>query len=275
MTAVPARVAPAGVTNPGFGEALASEWAKLRTQRSITITVAVGIVLGIGLTALTSWAIGATFADWNAAEQADFDPILYSLNGVVVGLIAMTVVGAMAVTPEYSSGMIRLTFTATAKRGRILMAKALIVTMLSVVAGLLLILGSFFVGQWIFGAYDMPTASLGDADTLRFIAGGTLTTPVFPVIAVALGFLLRSTAGAITSGLVLIFAPEIFGGLLPRWWRENVISLLPGPASDSIAMGHIVDSPSYSDPAVGALITAAWLAGFLLLAFVVLQRRDA
>ena len=60
------------------------------------------------------------------------------------------------------------------------------------------------------------------------LIGVGLTMPFFPLIGLALGFLLRSTAGAITAVLAIIWLPDMFGGLLPMWWPENVLSLLPG-----------------------------------------------
>ena len=89
------------------------------------------------------------------------------------------------------------------------------------------------------------------------------------------GFLFRSTAAAITSALALLFGPSFFGGLFPRWWQENVLSLLPGPAVDSVAIGHLTDSPMYLSVLPATLVTVAWLVAPLAVARQVLVSSDA
>ncbi len=263
------------VRAPGFGNTLTSEWSKLFSVRSTYIALALGLLLSIGMTALVSLAVGSTFDDWQPAEQADFEPIMFSMIGIIFGGIIYSVFGVLAVTGEYSSGMIRQTLTATPKRGRVLAAKALIVAVVVTIFTLITTVGMFLVGQVIYDSFDMPTVGLGESDALRAVLGLTLLGWCFPLIGLALGFILRSAAGAITAVLAILWLPEIFGGLLPLWWRENVISLLPGPAMDSIAIGHIVDSATYSDPWVGGAITLGWMVIFLGAAFVFLTRRDA
>ena len=119
------------------------------------------------------------------------------------------------------------------------------------------------------------TAIHRDVDALRAVLGIGLTSPFFPLLGLAFAFLLRSTAGAITAVLALIWLPEIFGAVLPLWWQENVLSRLPGTALDSAVIGHISDAPTYGDPVVGAVVAMAWLVGGLGLAYFTLARRDA
>src|SRR3712207_7298463 len=51
-------------------------------------------------------------------------------------------------------------------------------------------------------------------------------------------------SGAITAVLGFLWLPVIFGELLPRWWQEHVLSLLPGAAMDSVTIAHIEDRKS-------------------------------
>lgn len=260
---------------PGFTDTLAAEWAKLRTWRAIRWSFALAIVLSIAMSALLGLVIGATYDDWPASEQAQFDPILYPMNGIVASLIGFAVLGVMAVTPEYGNGLVRLTFTATPRRSRVVLAKVLIVTALTLVGGMASAFGMYFAGQAVFSTADLPTESVFTGDAMRAVLGIGLLMPVFPLLGLAIGFLTRSTAAGITGVLVLLWAPEIFGPLLPGWWQENVVSLLPGPAGDSVIIGHLVDSRTFSDPAVGALIVAAWLVGAIALSVAMVRRRDA
>lgn len=257
-----------------FTHTLASEWSKLTAQRSTYVALSLGLVLSIAMAALVGVAVGSTFDDWSPTQQAEFEPVVFSLAGMIVTLIAFSVFGVMAVAGEYSSGMIRLTLTATPARGRVLTAKALLVTLVLLPVGLLALTGMFLTGQAVYAAYDMPSTGLGDPDARRAILGLAIQTPLFPLIGLALGFLLRSTAAAVTAVLALIWLPEILGGLLPIWSRENILSRLPGPSIDSFTIGHLVDSPSYPDPAVGAATAVVWLVLFLSGAWLALMRRD-
>jgi ABC-type transport system involved in multi-copper enzyme maturation permease subunit len=133
----------------------------------------------------------------------------------------------------------------------------------------------FYAGQVILGAYGMPTASLTDPGAMRMVLGLGFVMPFFPVIGFAFGVLLRSTAGGITTALGLLWLPQIFGQLVPMWWREHILSLLPSNGLDSITAGHIQPSPAFSEPLVGAIIAATWLVIAVGTAFAAFVKRDA
>jgi ABC-2 type transport system permease protein len=133
----------------------------------------------------------------------------------------------------------------------------------------------FLVGQAVLGAYGRPVASFGDADARRMVLGLGAVMPFFPLIGLALGALLLSTAGAITAVLGFLWLPVIFGAALPLWGRQHVMNLLPGNGLDSITIGHIEPSPSFSEPVVGAVIAGVWLAGIVGAAYLTFLRRDA
>lgn len=275
-TSTSARTAAHTGRSPGFGATLASEWTKLASLRTTWITLAIALLLPIALSALIGLAIGATWEDQSQEMRDTWDPILTGLAGTIVSAIVLPVLGVNAFAGEYSSGMVRLTFTITPRRVRVLLAKVLLVAALSLVVGLISTAGMFLAAQAVYGAYDVPTASLGDNDALRAVLLIGLLSPMFPVIGTCLAVLLRSTAGAITAVLAFIFAPGIFSAFLPRWWQENVIALLPGPASDSITIGHLdPDNPSYLEPAFATIAVSLWLVLFVGFAAFTLNRRDA
>jgi ABC-2 type transport system permease protein len=257
-----------------FAGTLASEWTKLTTLRSTHVTIAMAGVLAAGAAALAGLAVGVTWDDWSAADREDFSPVLFPLVGGIFAGILLPILGVKAVTSEYGSGMIRLTLTATPRRGRVLLAKAGAVAGITLVGGTIATFGMFFAGQAVFAAYGLDTASLAETDTLRAVVGVSVLWPVFPVIGVALAFLTRSAVGAITTVLGLIFAPGIFGTLLPEWWQDHIVRYLPGPATDGIAISHLDDANTLN-PGVAVAVLAAWLAAFLGAAYVALTKRDA
>ena len=254
-----------------FFNTLAAEWSKLAALRSTYLTLGLGFVLSIGTTALVTLALGSTSDDWSA----DFSPITTSMIGTIWALIVYAVFGVLVMSREYSGGLIRLTLSATPRRGRVLAAKVLLVSGIILVLGLLTTVVMFLVGQAVLGAYGMPTTDLGDADARRMVLGLGVVMPFFPLVGLALGVLLRSTAGAITMVLGLLWLPQIVGEFMPRWWQEHLISRLPGSALDSVTISHIEPSFSYSDPIVGAAVASAWLVTIVGGAYLALIRRDA
>lgn len=254
-----------------FFDTLASEWAKLISLRSTHITLGLGFALSVATTALVALALGSTQDSWSA----DFSPVTTSMVGNIFALIVYSVFGALAFSREYSTGMIRLTLAATPNRSRVFFAKILIIGVMIAVIGVATTVSMFLVGQAVLGAYGMPTATLADADAQRMVFGLGIGMAFFPLIGLALGVILRSSAGAITSVLGILWLPQIFGAIVPMWWQENILTFLPSNGIDSITISHIEPSPAFSDPWIGALITAGWLLGTFAFAYISFQRRDA
>ncbi len=256
---------------PSLRDTLMSEWVKLTTLRSTYIMLGLGLALSIATTALASVAMGSIRDEW----PADFDPMIFSMVGNIFALIIFSVFGVLALTREYSSGMMRLTLAASPQRWRVLTAKLMLVAGITLVLGIATTVGMSLVARVILGAYGLPVAGIGDADEMRLVLGLGAVMPFFPVVGLALGVLLRSTAGAITTVLGLLWLPVILGEMVPLWWQQNVISYLPGSALDSFTIAHVVDSPTHLDPVVGAAVAAIWLAGILAAAWFAFTRRDA
>lgn len=275
-TTMTERRAQTNVSTPGFGATLASEWTKMVSLRSTYITIALGFLLSVGMTALAALAVGATWSDWTAQDQATFDPIGFSFVGLLFGSIVFVVLGVQIVTSEYASKMMPLTLTVTPRRGKLLAAKLLLVTVVTLIAGLATMVVMFYAAQMVFGLFDMPSVGLFDENVPRAIIGTGLLSPAFPLIGACLGFVLRSTAGGITATLGFLWLPSIVGSFLPRWWQENIIAFLPGNAMDALTLSHIQPSNTMleSMPLAG-IVVAAWMVLFIGLAYFSLTSRDA
>ena len=254
-----------------FLDTLASEWSKLTSLRFTQITLGAGLVLSFATAAIASVAMGSTETEW----PESLHPATFSMIGNIFSLIIYSVFGVMVMASEYSSGMMRLTLTTTPRRGRVFLAKLILVTLIVMVFGVITTVGMFLITHAILGAYGMPLAGLGDGDTRGLVLGLGLSMPLFPILGLAIAALLRNTAGAITTVLALLWLPQIFGEVLPMWWRENFLSLLPQSGMDSLTLGHIEESPLFSDPAVAVAIVAAWLIVIVGAAYVSFVRRDA
>ncbi len=133
----------------------------------------------------------------------------------------------------------------------------------------------FLLATAILSAYGIETTSLLDADALRAVLGSAALAPLFPLIGLALGIALRSTAATIIAVLAVIFAPPFVGGLVPESWKGDALEYVPMAAGDAISIGHLPDSAAGLSPALAALVVAGWLALFLGGAWAMFERRDA
>jgi ABC-2 type transport system permease protein len=275
LTAPEPTHAPAPDARPvPFTATLGAEWRKLTSVRATWVNIVAGTLVGAGLTALVSAAIGATWREWPEAELAAFEPVLYSLIGTIAPAVALTALAAKAMTDEYASGMVRLTMTVTPRRGRVLAAKATVVAVLTGLAGAVAMIISFLVGQALFAGAGLPAADLGDPAARRALGLSILVAPVLPLVGLALGVLLRSTAAAVTVALALIMVPSVLGAVFPPWWQENVIAYLPGPAMDGVSLAHLGSVPVHHSVGVNAAVLGAWLAAAATASFAALVRRD-
>lgn len=264
-------IAAAATRRAGFIDTVASEWTKLATLRATHLTLGLGYLLSVATTAIGCIALGMTQDDWSP----DFSPVTTTMIGVAFGLIVYTVFGVMVVSREYASGTIRLTLTATPRRGRVFIAKLVLVGTILLATGLATTVSMFFVGQALLAAYGMPTASLSDPDAARMVLGLGVTMPFFPVLGFAFGVLFRSTAGGITTALGLLWLPQAFAQLVSDGFQKNVLIFLPNNGMDTMTSGHIQHSPAFPEPALGAVIVATWLVAVLGAAYIAFTRRDA
>ncbi|SNQ45770.1 ABC-2 family transporter protein [Frankia canadensis] len=264
-----------GGSRPPLTATLAAEWMRLRSIRSTWVLVAVGTVLGIAVAALLAVAVGATWDGWSAADRAEFDPVVAPLVGTVFTGVLVVVLGVKVGASEYHGGLARVTFAVTPRRGRVLAAKCLLVTLMSWAVMGVATVGIAVAARLVFGAYGVPMPGFGEAGALRAVATSVATSPLFPLLGLALAMMFRSAAGAISAVLGLLFAPAVLGGLLPVWWQRNVLAYLPTAASDSICFSHLEPSPQYLPIGAAILVVAGWLALSIGAAQYSLTTRDA
>ncbi|WP_067800608.1 ABC transporter permease [Actinomadura formosensis] len=273
-TAKPA-TGPAGYDRPGFGRVMLAEWTKIRTVRSTLWSLILLIVLDIGFTALF---VGLTMAQWDKTDPGDrariaADPVSFILgSGFFLGQLTICVLGVLVIASEYSTGMIRASLLAVPRRLPMLWAKALVFALVVLVLGVAVSFVSFFVGAAIIG--DRMEVSLGDEGVLRAVIGGGLYLAMLGLFALAIGAIVRHTAGGITGviGFVLVLAP--LAALLPGSIGEHVHAYLPSEAGTLIAKAH-QGQDDLLTPWQGYGVFALWTFALLALAAFLLNRRDA
>lgn len=262
-------------TANGFGATLRSEWTKLSSLRSTWIIVALAIGLSIGFSALIALVSGLTSDSWNASVREAFDPVLTTNSGSLFGCILLIVLGVTAVTSEYSSGMIRTTFIGNPRRTRVFAAKATVVALLGLMVTVITIPGMFLVSQPIFGHYGLETARITDSSTYHILIAILLTQMVnYALLPFAISWILRGTASAITVSIGFLWLPWMLGPILPDVAKHNVLRFLPDVAANSISGIYKTGTPQHLSQTPAMIVIALWLVGSLVVAAVVLNRRD-
>jgi ABC-2 type transport system permease protein len=255
-----------------FDHVLRAEWTKFWSVRSTLYTFVALVVVTIGISALLCLAVAANWSDIKPADRAQIDPVSQSLSGIFLGQMAIIVLGALTISSEYSTGGIRTTLTAVPQRLRLLGAKALVLAVVAFVAGLITMFPSFWLGQRVLStAHAGIEVSLGDPNVLRAVVGGALYVAACGLLGLALGALLRHTAGAITTAIGIVFILPIVANFLPGTWGDNVGKVLN--AGGAISNTRPVDGQLA--PWTGYAVFSLWWIVLLGCAAVLLRRRDA
>src|SRR5207248_2390134 len=100
-----------------------SEWTKLHSLRSTRWSLGVAVLLTIGLPVLFAALTSSHWGSMGAHERADRHPLDIALAGVNLSQLSIAVLGVLVITGEYSTGMIRASFTAVPKWLPVLWAK--------------------------------------------------------------------------------------------------------------------------------------------------------
>ena len=276
--AAAARVpAPAAAHRPGWGGLLASEWTKIRSVRSTVWTLILFVVITIGLGALFTWL---TVANWNGPNAADrdarvaLDPVGFIMGaGLGLGQLTLCVLGVLVITTEYSTGVIRASLLAVPRRLEMLTAKTVVFAALMIVAAEIVAFGSFFIGSAIL--HSRVPVSLGDRNVTRAVVGTGLYLTVLGLFSLAIGGIIRHTAGAITTAIGVVFVLPILSGLLPGSWGAHVNGYLPVQAGELIGQQHPPAGGNVLSAWQGFGVFCLWTAVLLAIAGYLLQRRDA
>jgi len=268
VTLDPNRNVP-GIRRQGFPDALRAEWIKFWTVRSTPWSVAAMFALGAGLTVL----VCALAAEDIASGAAGESPGSFVTWGMMFAQITAIVLGTLAVTSEYGTGMIRATLAATPRRGTVLAAKAVVLAATLFVAGTVTAFVGYLAGNW-FLENEGVGLSLSDEGVLRALIGSGLYMAALGLFAAAVGLLIRHTAAALSIVLALVFVVGSMAFLLPGTWGEWVAKLMPGNAGSAVAT-PVSFNPQLLGPWTGFAVFLAEVAAVLLMAYLAFRRRDA
>ncbi|MFC9647916.1 MULTISPECIES: ABC transporter permease [unclassified Streptomyces] len=259
---------PIPVRRAHLGDALASEWTKLRSVRSTMWTLGVMIVLMLGVGLLTAVVVSSV-----SGQPAPSGQEVLSLGffGVLLGSMCVITLGVLTIASEYGTGMIRTTLTACPSRGRVLVAKSLVFFLLVFVISLVITMTVSALQLSILGA-ESPSG----ADWLRATAGVSLYLATLGLLSLAVGTLIRHSAGAITIMigvllLPLVLAMFMFSDSLTAVREALFDYSVPSQLSAFYESGSRVSGPSGWEP-LWILLGVTAIA--MLAAFFSLDKRD-
>jgi ABC-2 type transport system permease protein len=270
--------APSAPSRPaGFGHLLAAEWTKIRSVRSTVWTLILFVVITIGLSALLSFLITSSWTGPHAASrdaQVTLDPVGFILGaGLNLGQLTICVLGVLVISTEYSTGVIRASLLAVPRRLPMLAAKGVVLAGLLFVVAEVVCFCSFFLGSAIL--HSRVPVSLSDNNVTRAVVGAGLALTVLGVFSMAIGGLIRHTAGAITTSIGIVFVLPILSGLLPSSWGAHVNGYLPEQAASVVAQAHAPAGGNVLSAWQGFGVFCLWTAVLLVACAILLRRRDA
>ncbi len=268
---------------PGYGAhyrlrgVLHSEWTKLRSVRSTTWSLVVTAVLVIGIGILATATEAARWSHETVLRRLTFDPTSLSLTGLLLGQLAIGVLGILVMTAEYGSGTIRATFAAIPNRLLVLVAKTAVYAVVALVVSEALAFAAFAIGQLILTG-STPHAVLGQPGVLRAVAGGGLYLAVLGLLALGIATIVRHTAGAISAFVGVLFILPLIVQALPTSISNAVARYLPAVIGVRMMTVHVGfrgnDAPTFG-PWVGLAILVGYAVVVLAVGAWLLVRRDA
>jgi ABC-2 type transport system permease protein len=256
-------------------DALHAEWTKVRTMSGTFWLLAAVVAATAAVGAVTAAAVSCPSAGCGQ------DPAKLSLTGVELGQAVAAIIAVLAVTGEYSTGMIRVTLAAVPRRGTVLAAKAVVVTGLVLGAGAVGVLASMLAGRLILPGRGLDPAhgylplTLSGPD-LRAAAGSVLYLGLVGLLALGLATALRDSAVAIGAVLGLLYLFPVVATAVDRDWRRHLEQIGPMSAGlDIQATTRAALGSQALSPWAGLGVLALWALGAMLLGGLLFRLRDA
>jgi ABC-2 type transport system permease protein len=278
VSATRTAVLPAARGRAGFAGALRSELTKIRSVRSTYWSLIALVVITVGIGALFAFGKAQNFSQLppfgQAAERArDISQATEtSLFGLILGQLVIAVLGALTITSEYSTGMIRTSLSVMPRRGVSLAAKAAVFGAIALVVGLVTSFASYFVGQAILSTQHI-NSTIGQPGVLRAVIGGGLFLAACGLLSFGLGAVIRHTAGAISASIGLLFVLAILSGFLPYNWAVHVDKWIPFNAGGAIWENQ--SGTAMFSPWTGFAVFCCYAAVALAAGLILFRRRDA
>ena len=264
---------------PAFHRVLNSEFIKFRTLLSTLILLASTAVVMVGFAALAAWGTGQ-FADQAArdpeaaaamAAQGGDLAVSIPTSGVSFAQLILGSLGVLLMSSEFTTGMARSTFAAVPKRLSPFLAKLIVV----VVSAFLLTA----IATYVAGLVSLPIVDnynlkldLGSSQSVKLLLVTSIYVAAVAAIGMALGTIVRNSAGGIMSLVGLLFVAPIAFQLIPGDFFKEANKYLPTSTINPMtAVEHVPDT---LEAWQAALVLTAWVVVPVVIAMILLKKRD-
>lgn len=261
-----------------FTRLVVAEWIKFRTLRSTFWTLGTALALMVAMAVLQAWG------SVQMAQDMDLSGVPgtgYATGAWFIGQLAFCVLGILAITGEYSTGMIRSTFAAAPRRLPVLWAKLVVVVTAVFVVSVVAVALSWAGAAPFFDDLG-ATIDLSSSEDVRILLGTPLYLATITALAFAVGALTRHSAGALAVVIGLLLIVETAFASIP--WRplQTISPFLPSTAGGRLTQDSatIEAMDQFSEfatltPWQGYGVLMGWVVVLLAVAAVLLRRRDA
>lgn len=254
-----------------FPRVVRSEWTKLRALRSTWLVLGATALIVVGLAAAVGWTQSRDIGDGGELTTAE------AVGGALLGIdllgLVIGVFGVLQMSGEYGSGLIRATLAAVPRRLPVLGAKAVVLVAVTAPVMVAACVAAVLASRAFLGS---DGASFDDPGVLRATLGAAGSAVAMGMLGLAIGTLLRHTAGAITTLVAaMLVIPALLPVALPDSVEDSVLPYTPTLAGQAMyALGG--NNPfEMLSPGAGAAVLAVWVVALLAGAGALLHRRDA
>ena len=213
---------------------------------------------------------------WSTTPPADRTPLdatQLSIAGLLIlGQLVIVVPGALVLTAEYSTGMIRTSLIAMPRRIVLYLAKAVAFAAVALPVSLATAFTAFYLGQALL-ASTHQSATLAGHDVLRAVIGSALYITLCGLFAFAAAAIIRNTAGTITAMIGLLFVLPVLVNLLP--WGNDLVRWLPTSAARAISATVGPQDSHLFSPWGQFPVFAVCTAVLLVVGGILFRKRDA
>ncbi|MDT5028730.1 MAG: type transport system permease protein, partial [Micromonosporaceae bacterium] len=254
------------------GDLLASEWIKLWSVPS-TYLALLGAAVAAPFISLGVAQANVAYLQSGQPHGPDhIDAMATSFRGIALAQLILAILGALAVTIEYGSGLVRTTFAAVPQRGAVMAAKATVIGAVALVFGQFLAFGCFLATQAVLAPIHvgLPIATPG---AVRAVSGAGLYLAVAAMLGLGIGAVVRHTAAAIGTIVAVLFLLPQIPSVLPAPWSTYLANAMPNTAAQQISTLTPHPDLLTVGQSYGQLVTYA--IAVPLLGALIVRRRDA
>jgi len=274
-------VLPAPPGRAGFGMTLRSEFTKIGSVRSTVWTLLALFAVSVGIGAAVSSVVAGGWSQPSPPPVPGVPPpppdiyeaAQVSLSGMLIlGQLVIVVLGALVLSAEYSTGMIRTSLIAMPRRIVLYVAKAVAVAAVALAVSLVTAFTAFFLGQALL-ASSHHSATLAGPGVLRAVIGSALYLTLCGLFAFAAAAIIRNTAGTITAMIGLLFVLPVLVNVLPHGWQDALVRWLPSSAARAISA--TAGNPHLFSPWGQFAVFAVCTAILLVVGGILFRKREA